>query len=285
MRLVVLLALALSTSIAAADDAPEVPPLTAITVSATSTLVQKGKTYEAAFALGGDPTKFWCEGKADEGIGEALVIKFGAPTKIESLTIRAGVWRSPELFQANNRITELDVIADAGASKKVTLREQREDIEVKLGRAPVTELRFQIAAVAKGKLNDTCISGIDVKTAPASTLVRGVDAAAVAALPAAFAQTFAAITNCTDKDLAAHLQFPFGSAEAGGRHSKKYRDAKAVKKACKDRAFSSFDHSIGTMRAVGENAGRVLLANDTLEWHFVLVGKDWKLASLVDETP
>jgi len=276
--------LAATASTATADDAPSLPAAIGVSVSATSTLVAKSKTYEAWYALGVDPTRFWCEGKSDEGIGEALVLKLSAPTKLDSLVIRAGVWRSPELFRANNRITELDIVTDDGRVKKVALREEREDLEVSLGRAPVSELRFEIAKVAKGRMNDTCISGIDLHPAGGGAIVLGADATAASALEPTFAKAWHAFDTCDEVGLRAVVKLPFVRGEVGTR-GKRYADAKAVRKGCKAGEFSTFVLHPDTPHVKSEAPGKLMLENDTLEWHFVLDGHAWKLASLVDQTP
>jgi hypothetical protein len=274
----------LAPAVAVAGDAvpPEVPDVLGVTATATSTLAAKGKAFDPWFALGGDPTKFWCEGKSDEGVGEALVLKLSAPTKIESLVLRAGVWRSPELFAANNRITELDVVTDDGRVKKVKLNDRREDVDVSLGRAPVTELRLEIAAVAKGKLDDTCISGVELHTSPPTSIVLGADAAAAAALAPAFAKVWHAFGACDEKALGAQLQFPFSYGETG--RAKHYANAKAVRKACKDGAFSSFQPATASLHLRSTAPGKVVVATDTLEWRFALAAGAWKLTNLVDDT-
>jgi hypothetical protein len=270
------LIVATSAVASAGEDVPSVPATVTVTASATSTLKDKHKTYDAWYALGADPTKFWCEGKPDEGIGEALVLTFATPVKIDSLTLRAGVWRSSELFHANNRITALDVVTDNGV-KKVTLREEREDVDVAIGGAAVTKLELRIASVAKGKLNDTCISGVELHTSPESSIVL-VDAAAPTLAPA-FAKVWRAFGDCNEPALRAQLVFPFRYGD-----TKRYADAKAVRKACKDLAFTSFMQS-QSLHVKFEAPGKVRIEADTLEWHFALDHGTWKLVSLVDQTP
>jgi hypothetical protein len=276
-----LLLIAATSAIASAgDDVPSVPATIAVTASATSTLSDKHKTYDAWYALGSDPTKFWCEGKPDEGIGEALVLTFATPIKIDSLTLRAGVWRSPELFRANNRITTLEVVSDNGV-KKVTLHEEREDVDVAVGGGPINKLELRIAAVTKGKLNDTCISGVELHTSPESSVV--LVGAAAPDLGPAFAKVWRAFGDCDERTLRAQLQFPFRYGDT--TRAKRYADAKAVRKACKDLAFTSFTPQQPSLRVKAEAPGKVQISADTLEWHFALDRGAWKLVSLVDQTP
>ncbi len=45
----------------------------------------------------------WCEGRPDEGIGDALVIDLGASVVVSSLRIAANIW-APHLFEANKLV-------------------------------------------------------------------------------------------------------------------------------------------------------------------------------------
>src|ERR1051326_6991679 len=105
-----LVGIVLLVGTAAADPGPELPPVLGVTVTATSTL----KRTEPWFVVGGDPKKLWCEGGADDGTGDALTITLAPAAPVESLTIRAGVWQSPELFASHNRITEPTVTTHGG---------------------------------------------------------------------------------------------------------------------------------------------------------------------------
>jgi hypothetical protein len=246
----------------AIPDMPEVDPILGVVASATSS----AKKTDAWYALGPDPTKYWCEGRADEGTGEALVLDFSAPVRIDYLTIRAGVWQSPELFHSHNRITSLDV-----GDKHATFREERENVDVKLGRDPVQQLRLQIATVAKGKINDTCISGIDIHPADPADIVLGADATAAAALAPAFAKSWHAFATCGEIPLPLALERP---SLGGGKH---FTDAKSVHAACKDGAFASFVHAGGPLHVKSDSPGVAVIGNDNVSWHFKLSGAAWRL--------
>jgi hypothetical protein len=248
-------------------DIPAVPPIAGITATATSS----AKGGEPWYALGSDPTKFWCEGSSGDGVGEALVLRLAEPMHVTSLRVRAGVWRSPELFRAYNRITELNVVTDSGLSKKVVMREERENVDIAIGRDPVRELRLEIAAVAKGKTNDTCISGVDIRTDPASAVVLG--EALPSSLADAFGRVWRAFAACDDKALGSQLQFPFVA-------NRRFADAKGVHAACKTGAFREFQPRDASLVIKPESPGKVALTAGALEWHFVLAGGAWRLASL-----
>ncbi len=268
----VAIALLLLLCASARAEVPDVPRVLGVTATATST----AKTRDPAFVLDSHPTKMWCEGKADEGVGEALVLKLAGPTRIDSLTIRAGVWQSPELFHAANRITQLRVVTDDGKDQIVKFREERENVDVAIGRT-VSEIRLEIAAVAKGKVNDSCISGVDIHADPDAAVVPGMSSTAQYALEPAFAKTWTALATCDEAGLRAQLAFPFVFVH-------RFADAKAVRKACKDKQFAAFEDDKLSLHVKAPAPGSLVLATDKLEWHFVVAGKSWRLASLVDLT-
>lgn len=248
-------------------EIPEVPLILGVTASATSS--RKGD--EPWHALLGDPTKLWCEGRGDEGVGEAVLLHFAEPTRIESVKLRPGVWRSPELFRSYNRVTELRVVPDTGEPKTAVFKDDRQAIDVVIERDRIQDLRIEIAAVAKGKTNDSCISGLEIKTEPESVVVLG--EAPAASLAQAFARVWRAFAACDEKTLQNELQFPF---VANRRHG----DAASVRAACKSGAFNEFRPRTESLLVRPEALGKVVVVAGKLEWHFVLTGNAWRLASL-----
>jgi len=246
-------------------DIPVVPPILGLTASATSS----AKGDEPWYALGGDPTKMWCVGGA--GVGDALLLHLAEPTRIQSLVLRAGAWRSNDSFHAHNRITQIRVVPDTGESKTVSVSEERVNVDVAMGRAPVREIRLEIAATATGKINETCISGVELVTDPATTTVLG--EASPSSLATAFATLWRAFASCDDKAFQAGLQFPFVA-------SHDFADAKAVRAACKSGAFSDLRAHQAAPFVRTESPGKAVVVAGKLGWHFVLAGNAWRLASL-----
>src|SRR5262249_7608343 len=232
----------------AAGDEPETTRITVVTsVTATSTLAAKNpKTYAPARVLDlADvehdlpPDSAWCEGKPDEGIGEAAPLALVRPTKIKEVVLRPGFWKTEKLFRANNIVPGVELRTDDGRKKAVSLPAKPEPVTVALGGGPVSQLTVAIAKVKKGKMNDSCLSGVEVHTAPESVLVLGMDPALAAAIPRAER----ALASCDAKALAGVVAFPFawaplydedGDKENEGRHRVTYATAAAMAKACKD---------------------------------------------------
>lgn len=121
-----------------------VSPATGAMVTATSTFTDKrepldsdalwrARSYETRRDEMSETWSAWCEGAA-EGIGETLQMKLAAPTQFDQMKIAAGVWRSAKRYLA---IVDGEVVSSI-------------------------ELVFRITSVTKGRMNDTCIAGIDL---------------------------------------------------------------------------------------------------------------------------
>lgn len=136
---------------ALADDLPELVPAT---ITATSTLASNTNHYAAwqPFVSKAEDDRMWCEGKPDDGIGEALVVAFAAAVKLDAIELSAGVWKTEALFRANNVVTAIDVTTDDGRKLAFAFPDERKPVEMKLGGAPVKQLRFAIKACKKREL-------------------------------------------------------------------------------------------------------------------------------------
>lgn len=102
----------------------------------------------------------WCEGKADEGIGESLTLSLALPGKLQKLSIAAGVWQSDSAWKSNNRITRLEVIVDGKPPVPLTVPAGRRHAELQLGAEKVSSIEIRIAAVDKGRDNNSCLSAV-----------------------------------------------------------------------------------------------------------------------------
>jgi hypothetical protein len=287
MRSVAIVGLVLGLGLALPAAAGELPDVVPITVTATSTLAKtKTKTYDAWYVLAPDNVgdRFWCEGKPDEGVGETVVIKLATPAKIDSLTLAVGVWKTDALFHANNIVTGVDVIAD-GRTQSVAFPEDRTQVEVTLGGAPVSELRLQIAKVKKGRMNDSCIDSVKLNMASPSLILIGADRAQGAGFAPTVKAIAQAITDCDESLLRQHVRFPL-AYEDTVPHKNRYANAKAAAKACKSGTFSSVAGlELDIAKVVTDTPGTIELRADVFAWKLVLDGGQWKLVGLEDDTP
>lgn len=133
------------------------------------------------------PDSAWCEARPDEGTGEAITLKLAGPRAVKSVAVQAGFWKSQKLFSANNRPTRLGLETDDGQKLAVAAPAGRKEAVFKLSGKPISAMTVRILAVAKGRINDTCISRVTVDGLRSAVV--GQDAAAQAtALPGAFAR-------------------------------------------------------------------------------------------------
>ena len=274
-------------------------------VTATSTFVDKSKkdlygawrtvSYETTTDELGAPKTAWCEGKPDEGIGEGITVNLAAPTKLDTIAIAAGVWLNPKLYGANNQITSLSVSFDGGAAVKVAPTATREWLVVKVGKA-VSSIAIKIDAVKKGKMNDTCISGVALKRGadPLPVLV-GIDAAAAAALPGAYRAIWEAIGTAA---LEKHVAFPFTYdnsnwfAEGSAQKAVTFKNWKALAAACKAKKpgcpsgpnYSETRAEEGVdFASTGKGTVTLLFpsSRETIdEWNLAWTNGAWKLTSI-----
>jgi hypothetical protein len=234
---------------------PKLPDLIAIRdITATSTFADKKGMYAAWRTVGYDgvldaktqvylPTTAWCEGKPDEGIGEGVTLTFAAPTRIDEISIAAGVWKSEQLFASNNRITSLDLVVD-GKATTVHPAATREWLDVPIGRE-VSTISIKIAAVTKGKMNDSCLSGISLvrKSGDYATVI-GVDAHAIAELPRVITKLNQTLGANDLAGLDKLVDFPFTLYKV------KHASVKSLEVACRrQEAAGTFDSATPTCPA------------------------------------
>jgi hypothetical protein len=295
------------------DESEPLPKLGAFAavkdITASSTFADKSKKdlygawrvleFELTDPMEGYPTTAWCEGKPNEGVGEGITINFVSPTKIDTLDVAAGVWLNEKLFKANNQITSLAISFDGGAAKKVSPPSDREYLEVPVGKA-VSSIKITIDAVKKGKMNDSCISAVRLggEDGPLG-IVRGLDAKALAALPAAYEAVGKAIADPTRAGLAKLVQFPFTYESSdwffeGNQKPVKHANWKSIDTACKKKkAGCPGGPNTGGREdaaSVAGSQGSVIVTFPSRrevadQWHFTWTGQEWKLTDMMSGTP
>lgn len=233
------------------EEKPYVPVLSPIAfvkdVTATSTFNDKKGAYapwrvfefEDAAEMPGDltrPKTAWCEGKSDEGVGEGITLTLASPIKLDKIEIAPGVWLTDKLFKANNRLSLIEVSFDGGAPKDVPLSGVMDWESINVGKA-VSSISIKIKGVAKGKMNDSCISGITLWAKDEQIgVLRGLDATAAAALPKALITIYNALGDV--KKLEPHLVYPFSVEDSmmwgfGDAPATVHKNFKSVEDACK----------------------------------------------------
>lgn len=226
-----------------------------LALDASSTLKGKKDMYAAwrlidADLTGGgamgDPvfhSTGWCEGKKDEGVGEYVEIG-GDNLSFSRLLIEAGYWKSEALFEKNNRPTALTVIITDHDGNQTD-----HDIDVPSDMSPavldlgettdVDTFKIIIKSVAKGKVNDTCLSNIEIYDGDTTKIPFLESGAAAQDLLASVGDINTALTGCDVEGLKTMVKFPmaYKSLPDPGGESKpiktKFKNAKAMMKACK----------------------------------------------------
>jgi hypothetical protein len=187
-------------------------------VTATSTL-DKEHSAERALSHG-----VWCEGKADEGIGEGISIRFDGPVDMSSITVSQ---KEDPLRAEHNVVTAVNVgVGVDNQAREAQLSDGSVTVPIA---ARVRELRVTIARVARGKRNDSCF-GVTVMTATPGSLVLGAPAARADDLEAAVDRIVRAFVASDAKALAALIQFPL---EVGSVTFKSVEELAAALKAHK----------------------------------------------------
>ena len=129
-------------------------------VEATSTLRGANDAYAAFRAVDDNARTGWCEGRADAGSGERLRIKLAGKVFVQQLRFFAGYHKSKALKAANNMPRKLTVTIDNQAPRDVEVDDTGIAI-VKVG-SDVLEVAVAFGESRPGKMNDTCISEIEV---------------------------------------------------------------------------------------------------------------------------
>lgn len=267
-------------------DAQSMPRVVGVTATATSAA---GSHQPWSVLMPGDASR-WCEGQADEGIGETLVLTLATPTRIEKLTIRAGVWESEESFREHNLVTKIDVIADNGRQAVASPPQDRSAVTVAIGGGPVKQLKLRIAEVHRGTVDESCIAGVDLVAPSWTTFLVGLDRNTAAGVEPAVRAIATAFERCDARTFTRLVQFPLPYRRQGDDDQpaspSDYPDSEALVRACKQHAFDALRDMIHrTPDIVSDALGKVLVRYDALAWHLVLDAGKWRLASLDDDKP
>jgi hypothetical protein len=216
MRALLLFPVLLPVLLAAPVEMPS--NLRNVTISASSS--RAGKTLDAYApwkVLDGNADTLWCEGKADAGSGETLVISFPDGARVDEVTILTGVQTTPELFDANNVPTTIAVTTDDGRTVEGVDSMMTDGafdytgtISIELGGPEIFKLTLKLGTIEKTtKPNHTCIGDVRFRSgSDEMEPIIAVDKAGISALPAALQGLVAAFASCDRAKLGDRAQFP-----------------------------------------------------------------------------
>jgi len=237
------------------------------------------------------PLTAWCEGKADEGIGEAITIKLGEPRPLKQVEVAAGWWSTAKLFRANNRPTRIGLETDAGHKlTQAVSTKKRAWVRFALDGKPVSTVTLRILAVDQGRINDSCIS--EVRLDGGGALVAPGSIAAAAKLRP-FVRAVSQALAKKRQALKTMLLYPFRYEHPDGTGEvstfagfKEVHDCKSDEGApsCPGGGYDDEHEAI----AFAEEPGRLALSffgNGERRdlWHLVFRDGDWRLSAIDSE--
>lgn len=121
-------------------------------------------SYTADRALDGISDTVWCEGKKDNGVGEAITLTLPAPTALKELRLLPGVPVTADTYAKNGRPTKVKVELDGKTSVEGTLTDTFNTWSaVGLEGAKATTVKLTVLEAAQGSaFNDTCIAELQL---------------------------------------------------------------------------------------------------------------------------
>jgi hypothetical protein len=136
-------------------------------IKASSELPEEnGLNYRAEHLRQRNEEHAWVEGVPGDGLGESLVITPNKPARIQQIGIVNGYARSDELYEANGRVSALDVSVNGGKPIRVLIPDERLNFrmfyfDLPASKEVVKNIKLTVAGVYPGaKFHDTAISRI-----------------------------------------------------------------------------------------------------------------------------
>jgi hypothetical protein len=82
-----------------------------------------GNNYGPRNLADGDNNTAWVEGSDGQGVGNFVVLEFDSPRTISGLTVRNGYDKSPDIFDKNSRVKDIELRFSSGDSIEATLKD------------------------------------------------------------------------------------------------------------------------------------------------------------------
>jgi hypothetical protein len=123
-----------------------------------------GNTYGPRNLADGDNNTAWVEGSDGQGVGEFVVLEFDSPRTIRGLTLRNGYDKSPDIFDKNSRVKDIELRFSSGDSIDATLKDAPGPQHVTLDQPIKAKwIELIIRSVYPGsKYSDTAINELSV---------------------------------------------------------------------------------------------------------------------------
>lgn len=136
---------------------------TSVTATASSTRdAFRGIGYEPEKALDGSMMTAWVEGAKGPGKGEWIRFDFSKEVKLRRIFIAPGYFKSPQIWQKNNRIAAAAFYFSDGNAREFRFPDRMEEQKIELGDVRTKWVRVEIKQVyiAQSDSEDTAISQI-----------------------------------------------------------------------------------------------------------------------------
>ena len=132
---------------------------TFMAASASSEIIDNGKTYYAENAVDGDWGTSWQEDADGDGIGEFLILFFDGDTSVDMFDLRLGY---ADYYERNGRPSSLSFEFSDGTEATFDFPDENEDMYILMDRTIVTDwIKITILGAYTGsQWEDTCITEV-----------------------------------------------------------------------------------------------------------------------------
>lgn len=147
--------------------AAEAPPM--IVASASSVRKQdKGNFYFPSFAFDKNLNTAWCEGASGAGVGEWIDFQFHDEVSLRQIKIQPGYFKTPQIWQDNNRVAAALVEFSDGTSQTARFSDEMQTQTIEVGLKQTRWVRITIEDVYAGAHDseDTLVSEVSFVTQP-----------------------------------------------------------------------------------------------------------------------
>ncbi len=151
------------------SDPPPKVAEPSVTATASSTRdAFRGIGYEPEKTLDGSMMTAWVEGVEGTGIGEWIRFDFDKEVKLRRIFIAPGYFKSPQIWQKNNRVAAAVFHFSDGQAREYRFPDQMEEQKIEAGGIKTKWVRIEIKQVYFGQSDseDTAISQITFEWEP-----------------------------------------------------------------------------------------------------------------------
>ena len=132
-------------------------------VTASSTLPQRGPSLAANNLFDGRSKTAWCAEDSDNGVDLHLVVRLSSRETVQAIRLMNG-YNKKGTWRTNKRVNQLNITL-GGRSRSVTLQDQRGWQTIHLGNVETDRIQLTIKSAHPGSIhNHICLSELEVLT-------------------------------------------------------------------------------------------------------------------------